>query len=147
MKRTYQKTILTLALAVFLIGITMPGHARSGIVMPGLARVTSIGVDKSYELIQKHGGDDDFVILDVRTPKEYSDGHLENALNVDYYADTFKDELNALDRNKTYLVYCRTGGRSGSTLRMMRELGFKNVYNMEGGYTEWVRRNYPVAGS
>lgn len=134
MKRTHRKIIFALALAVFLIGITMPG----------LAMVTSIDVDKSYKLIQKHDGDDDFVILDVRTQREYADGHLENAVNIDYYIDTFKDELNALDRDKTYLVYCETGGRSGKTLRIMQQLGFKNVYNMKGGYVSWQQKNYPV---
>ena len=137
MKHSYRKTIFALALAVFLIGVTVPV----------LARVTSIGVDEAYELVQKHGGDEDFVILDVRTPGEYADGRLENALNIDYYADTFKDELDALDRSKTYLVYCRTGGRSGRTLRMMEELGFQNVYNMKGGFTSWQQKKYPVAGS
>ena len=107
------------------------------------ARMRNINTKKAYELIEKRDGEPDFVILDVRTPEEFAEGHIENAVNIDFYADAFPDELDGLDRNRTYLIYCRSGGRSGSTTKMMKELGFKDVYNMEGGINSW-RADYPL---
>jgi rhodanese-related sulfurtransferase len=108
-----------------------------------MAKVKNINTKKAYELIEKRDGDSDFVILDVRTPKEFNEGHIENAVNIDFYADAFPDELDGLDRNKSYLIYCRSGSRSGSTRKMMKELGFQDVYNMEGGIESW-RADYPL---
>jgi rhodanese-related sulfurtransferase len=111
--------------------------------VPARARLTTIETDEAYELIQKHSGNADFIILDVRTPGEFAEGHIEKALNKDFYADTFRNALDGLDRNKTYLVYCRSGSRSRSALGVMKELGFRNVYNMAGGFLKWQRK-YPV---
>ena len=77
------------------------------------------------------------VILDVRTPEEYAAGHLENAINIDYRASTFKDELGKLDKSKSYLVYCGSGKRSLESVKIMTELGFSHVYNLLGGITQW----------
>ncbi len=107
------------------------------------AKMKNVTTKKANEFIEERDGEPDFVILDVRTPKEFSEGHVENAVNIDFYEDAFPDELEGLDRDKTYLIYCRTGGRSGSTFKMMRELGFQNVYNMKGGIEGW-RATYPV---
>ncbi len=108
-----------------------------------MAKVKNINTKKAYELIEERDGDSDFVILDVRTPEEFTEGHIENAVNIDFYADVFPDELDGLDRNKTYLIYCRSGSRSGSTTRMMKELGFQDAYNMKGGIESW-RADYPL---
>jgi rhodanese-related sulfurtransferase len=101
------------------------------------AKVKNISTKKAYELIEERDGDSDFVILDVRTPEEFAEGHIENAVNIDFYADTFPDELDVLDRDKTYLIYCQSGGRSGSAARMMEGLGFQDAYNMKGGINIW----------
>ncbi len=90
-----------------------------------------------YTLIQENKDAPNFVILDVRTAEEYADGHMEKAINLDYKSETFKNELNKLDKNKTYLIYCRTGERSGITLDIMKKLGFSKVYDMLGGIIEW----------
>jgi rhodanese-related sulfurtransferase len=95
-------------------------------------------------VIQSSKDDDKFVILDVRTPEEFSDGHIEGAINIDYYADGFKKKLAALPRNKTYLIYCRSGNRSGTTMSLMKSLGFNAVFNMLGGMNEWIRQGNPV---
>ena len=113
------------------------------------AKVKNISTKKAYELIEERDGDSDFVILDVRTPEEFTEGHIENAVNIenamnmDFYADAFPDEMDGLDRNRTYLIYCQSGSRSGSTLQMMEELGFQDAYNMKGGINSW-RADYPL---
>ena len=99
---------------------------------------------EAFALIQANQNDPHFLIIDVRTPAEYNDGHIENAINIDYRSDSFRDEVGQLDRNKSILIYCWSGGRSGSALEMMKELGFKKVYNMLEGINGWIAAGYPV---
>ena len=75
----------------------------------------------------------DALILDVRTPREFDYGHLEGAFYIDIYERSFKDEINKLDKEKTYFVYCKTGIRSRSAVNYMISIGFKNVCDVEGG--------------
>lgn len=85
------------------------------------------------------------VVLDVRTIDEFNSGHIEGAKQLDYYeTDSFNASIDALDKNVTYLLYCRSGGRSGTTYDMMVQKGFKNVYNLEGGMLAWQKANMPV---
>lgn len=92
---------------------------------------------EAFTLIQKNQNNPDFVIIDVRTPEEFGGEHIEQATNIDFYSETFRDTLNALDKNKTYLIYCQVGGRSSSALDIMAELNFKEVYNILGGINQW----------
>ena len=80
----------------------------------------------------------------MRTPEEFGEGHIENATNIDFYSETFRDELDNLDKNKTYLIYCRSGGRSGKALDIMAELNFKEVYNILGGINQWKSEEFPT---
>ncbi len=98
----------------------------------------------AFLLIQDNKNNPDFIIVDLRTPEEFSSGHVENALNIDYLAATFKDKINELDKNKTYLIYCRSGGRSGRSIKIMDKLGFKKVYNMTGGIIQWEKDNLKI---
>ena len=107
-------------------------------------KIENIAPVNAYELIQKHQTDENFVILDVRTPAEFAQGYIENAINVDFYSKTFLDELQKLDKEKTYLLYCRSGNRSGKTLKLMEELQFKTVYNMTGGIRQWIAEEQPI---
>ncbi len=78
------------------------------------------------------------VILDVRTEDEFESGHIPNALNIDLRMGTgFIDEVNALDKKKSYYVYCRSGARSAQAVQLMRDLGFSETYNLIGGILEW----------
>ena len=93
-------------------------------------------------MIQTRTGDPDFVILDVRTPEEFDTEHIESAVNIDFYSENFRDELDTLDKEKVYLIYCRTDRRTGESLSMMRELGFTEVYNMDGGINSWKAEGF-----
>jgi len=105
---------------------------------------THLTPQEAQDLIQTNRTNPNFVILDVRTPGEFSEGHLANAININFYADTFRQEMNQLDREKTYLIYCRRGVRSDRTLQMMQEMGFQQVYNLLGGTTRWQREGFPT---
>lgn len=82
-----------------------------------------------------------FVLLDVRTPEEFSEGYINGAENIDIKSPDFADKLDRLDKNKTYLVYCRKGGRSAKAMEIMKSKGFEKVYNMLGGITKWTEEN------
>ena len=73
-------------------------------------------------------------ILDVRTPEEFSQGHLEKALNIDWLGDHFVQDAEKLNKNKAVYVYCRSGKRSLKASEKLAEMGFKKIYNLEGGY-------------
>ena len=78
-----------------------------------------------------------FVLLDIRTRQEFDAGHLENALLIDFRDSTFSANIDKLDKNATYLLHCRTANRTTQSMRLFREKGFVEVYNMLGGVTEW----------
>lgn len=78
------------------------------------------------------------VLLDVRTPEETAQGKIEGCTELDFEAVGFEAKLDGLDKNKTYLVYCRSGNRSGQASTLMVEKGFKHVYNLKGGYLAWT---------
>jgi rhodanese-related sulfurtransferase len=86
------------------------------------------------------------VVVDVRRPEEYAAGHLAAAsLQLDYYAPDFRDQLAKLDKNAHYLIYCRSGHRSGLALAIMRELGFTDAHDIAGGINAWTAAGLPVA--
>lgn len=77
-------------------------------------------------------------MLDVRTPKEFKKGHIDGAKNMNYYDDDFDAQIEKLDKDKPVYVYCHSGGRSAKAMSLMKEKGFKEVYNLLGGYGAWV---------
>lgn len=82
--------------------------------------------------------DSNAVILDVRTEVEIEDGIIPNSINIDIYkGQEFIEELEKLDKAKNYYVYCRSGSRSGQACAIMNSIGFKNAYNLEGGFMNW----------
>ena len=100
---------------------------------------------EARELVVKRSGDPRFVLLDVRTPKEFTAERIKGAVMVDYLSPSFRDEMAKLDLGKSYLVYCRTGHRTDGALKVMRELGFRNVSVLVGGITEWKKAGFPTA--
>ena len=94
----------------------------------------SISSSEAKELLAQKSQDGDFCILDVRTSGEFSRGAIEGAINLDFYAPDFSQELAGLDKNKTYLLYCRSGNRSKSALAIMKQSGFGYVYELDRGF-------------
>ncbi len=131
--------VLSAALVLGLTSVT--GCVQSETDTAGLETPTqiikNIPPKEALTLIENNRDNPNFVILDVRTPEEFAEERIENTINLDYYTDTFEDELNKLDKNKPYVIYCLGGMRSGVTLDLMKELGFKEVYNILGGIIAW----------
>ena len=86
------------------------------------------------------------LLLDVRTPEEWNDGHLEGAAHADYWGDeaAFEAAMNAIPRDRPVLVYCEGGGRSGLTAKELIEAGHQEVYNLEDGISGWKGQGLPV---
>ena len=109
--------------------------------------------DKAVEKIDVHAAQEyaaqheNAVLLDVRTPAEYNMSHIPGAINLNVQNDDFKSMVAGLDKNKTYLVHCTknpANGRSARALDTLQELGFKNLYSIEGGYVAWREAELPL---
>jgi thioredoxin 1 len=85
----------------------------------------------------------DAQLIDVRTPDEFKGGHLQNAINYDWNSGNYQSQIEKLDKQKPVFVYCLSGGRSSSAAANMRSLGFKTVYEMNGGMMKWRSANLP----
>ena len=106
--------------------------------------VRSIEVDAASSLASQQA---DAIIVDVRTPIEYEMSHITGAVNVDVQNESFADNAIALDPGKTYIVHCTknpVGGRSSRALQTLQDLGFKNLYSLEGGYVAWQEAELPL---
>ena len=84
------------------------------------------------------------VVLDVRTPDEFAEARLDGAIMIDFYEDDFATQLAELDPNASYLLYCRSGNRSGQTALLMEELGFTDVADVDGGIVAWNAAGLPT---
>jgi rhodanese-related sulfurtransferase len=95
---------------------------------------------QAYEMIAADAG---VVVLDVRTTEEFENGHIAEAVNIDFLAEDFKDHVQKLDKEKTYLVYCMGGKRSNQAQLLMDSLAFKQVYDLMGGFRQWSASDLP----
>jgi rhodanese-related sulfurtransferase len=84
------------------------------------------------------------VILDVRTPAEFADGHIAGATNLDFRDPEFQAKLAKLDKSQPYLVQCAIGGRSAKAAKLMGKLDFRSVYDLKGGLEAWKKAEKPV---
>ena len=96
-------------------------------------KVTNLNVNDFAKKIT----DSSVTLVDVRTPGEFASGHIAGATNVDFESGNFEQDIQKLDKTKTYAVYCRSGNRSGQATALMVKDGFKAVFNLDGGVINW----------
>jgi rhodanese-related sulfurtransferase len=94
----------------------------------------NVDLSNAKVLMQTHKN---LILIDVRSPEEIALGKIGNAIEMDIKEPDFKEKLAKLDKNKEYMVYCYAGGRSGNAMEIMKEMGFKQVYNFDPGYRAW----------
>ena len=80
----------------------------------------------------------DVIVLDVRTAAEFNESHLSNSVNIDVLGDYFSADVSALDKTKSYAIYCRSGKRSVDASEAMDQMGFSSTFNLNGGIIEWI---------
>lgn len=83
----------------------------------------------------------DIIVIDVRTPDEIAQtGAIENSINIDFKASDFKEKISVLDKDKEYILFCKSGNRSGQASKIMAEMGFSNINNLNNaGYEEFSK--------
>ena len=86
----------------------------------------------------------DYTLIDVRTQDEFDLGHIDSAINLDFYLETFQNDILSLPKNETIVLYCRTNNRSSKTANILKENGFKEISVLEGGITEWVKNGNDI---
>ena len=110
----------------------------------GLPLYGEITPQEAVVVIQALQDDPGFVLLDIRTPSEVVAGHLPGAVELDFRSLEFANELERLDSDLIYLIYCRTANRSGQAFDIMQKTGFTKVYDMQGGIILWGQLGYPI---
>jgi rhodanese-related sulfurtransferase len=116
----------------------------SGVLGLGNQAVKNVTPSEAFNLIEKNQDNPGFVIVDVRMPDEYAEGHIGNAVNIDYNSEGFQNEIGNLSRSGEYLIYCRAGSRSKSAVKVMEGLGFAKIYHLSTGILSWVDAGYQV---
>jgi rhodanese-related sulfurtransferase len=107
-------------------------------VQSGSVYFNHIDIKNAKALINQNK---DLILLDVRTPGEIAQGKIADAVEMDFQDPGFLQSLDALNKDKEYLVYCAVGGRSANAMEMMKSKGFKKVHNLAGGYSAWYMDN------
>jgi rhodanese-related sulfurtransferase len=131
--------VLALAVGAFSGGFSLATPDECGAACP-IKLQTVTAVEFKEKLADKEA-----VLLDVRTSQEYAEGHLASAQLMDFNnREQFEKQLETLDKNATYMIYCRSGNRSGQALTLMQEKGFIKVTNLEGGIQSWLSKVYEV---
>lgn len=101
----------------------------------------NVNPDQAEQILRKQTN---VVILDVRTAKEFSAGHITGATNLDFYGQDFEKKLLELNKDKSYLVHCASGGRSAKVRDKMTNLNFQSIYHLEGGMKAWEKAGKKV---
>tara|TARA_B000000532_G_C18812623_1_gene382211 strand:- start:402 stop:785 length:384 start_codon:yes stop_codon:yes gene_type:complete len=88
--------------------------------------------------------DSEYILIDVRTQDEFDSGHINSAINLDFYSNTFKNDILSLPKNETIVLYCRTNNRSSKTATILQENGYRDILVIKGGITEWVKNGNDI---
>jgi rhodanese-related sulfurtransferase len=102
--------------------------------------INQMNSDELIEFIELN----DAILVDVRTEDEYNSGYIENSLNIDYFSNDFSLNADKLDKSTPIILYCRSGKRSSMSANKISKLGFKEIYNLEGGILEWIEEGNAV---
>ena len=88
--------------------------------------------------------DSNYILIDVRTQDEFDLGHIDSAINLDFYSESFQNDILSLPKNETIVLYCRTNNRSSKTATILQENGYRDILVIKGGITEWVKNGNDI---
>ena len=129
--------LLSIALA---LGITEAGAAETASPKAPDDGVQHVDAKQAQTLVS----DKKVVVLDIRTPGEFKKGRIAGAKNIDFQAPDFEERIEGLDKSKSYLVHCASGGRSTRSLPLFKKHEFKSVYHLDGGIKSWEKAGLPL---
>jgi rhodanese-related sulfurtransferase len=115
-----------------------------GLAACSASSASSIPPNAADSLVRAEAKDPRFLLVDVRTPEEFAQGHIAHASLVDFKAPDFSERIGQLPRDGKILIYCRSGHRSGMALSRMKELGFSDVHDVDGGINAWTAAGLPL---
>jgi rhodanese-related sulfurtransferase len=121
-------------------GFVVMGCSNSNLPTP---KVPQKVMDVEYYQLEKLLIDNPGVLLDVRTKQETNNGYLENASFIDFYDENFEEKASWIKKDQPIYIYCHAGGRSSKAADILLSLGFSEVYNLVGGYSNWIDQNLP----
>lgn len=107
-------------------------------------QMETISPQDAFKFIKKHENDSNLVVLDVRPRDEFAAGHIPGAKNLDYDGHQFRKKVLNMDKDKKYIIYCKSGVRGEYFMGIMKELGFHHVYNILGGFVGWNISKLPL---
>jgi len=142
MKSVFSKITFLLILSIGFLSCAQNSKSSNVSETIEINNVKEVIAVISPEEFNKNMGD--IQLVDVRTPKEFSEGHLKNAVNIDFFDTSFMADMGKLDKNKELYIYCRSGNRSGKASKKLKAAGFTKVYDLEGGIIKWNKNNFEV---
>ena len=107
-----------------------------------LLNTPEINIITESDFIELH--DSDYTLIDVRTQDEFDLGHIDSAINLDFYSESFQNDILSLPKNETIVLYCRTNNRSTKTANILKENGYIEILVIRGGITEWVKKGNDI---
>jgi phage shock protein E len=133
---TQRAATLALVVALALTGTAACSSSSNGSAASSSTVATGSHLDPAA--FESHMTQAGTILVDVRTPTEFAAGHIQGATNVDVESAAFATQIAALDKSKTYALYCHSGRRSGIALAAMQQVGFTHVYDLQGGIQNWT---------
>ena len=134
LSRNLFTTIMTLFTPLLFLSCGNAQQSASGIIQ-----------NVSPAVFEKAIGNENVILLDVRTEKEVNEAHIIGSTNIDFFSANFDQSISKLNKEKEVYVYCRSGGRSYKTAVKLEALGFKKIYNLDGGIGAWQNAGKEVA--
>lgn len=131
----YLNKLLVIGL-ILLTAACNNAQGTQGVADTGVIEV--VAPKAMYDVLKEQTGAQ---LIDVRTDKEFGASHLKNAQNICVTDDDFKEKVSSLDKNQPVYVYCKKGGRSARAAKVLKEMGFTKIYDLQGGITAWDKNN------
>ncbi|CEN35304.1 rhodanese-like domain-containing protein [Capnocytophaga cynodegmi] len=117
---------------------------RVFILMMGLSSC-QLGDSSKHIAMEKYEPSSEGILVDIRTPEEFSEGHLENAVNINFFDEDFVSNFEKeFDKNDTIYIHCKSGGRSTKAVQILEGKGYKNLIHLDGGILRWLEAGKPV---
>lgn len=134
------KTLLPLAALAVAMNLPVSRSAAAEAAAPKETAIQHVDAKQAEKLI----AEEKVVVLDIRTPGEFNRGRIAGAKNIDFQAPDFEQRIDGLDKSKSYLVHCASGGRSTHSLLLFKKHEFHSVYHLDGGIKAWEKAGLPL---
>lgn len=133
--KLYYKQLLIIFIAIFLVSCNNKQPSKTITATGEINVVTPLDFKEKSE---------NQLIIDVRTPDEFAQGHIKGAVNINLFDRNFTEQFNNFDKSEPIFIYCRSGNRTSKASKQLAKLGFENIYDLQGGIINWARNNQPI---